>query len=192
MSDNATVEGKMKQLLSLDVNKYTEKKGNLTYLSWANAVAEFIKVYPDFEYGYKSENGLSYFGNEAQGYMVYTWVKAGGITREMWLPVMDNRNKSMMKPTTFNVNTALMRCLTKNLAMFGLGLYIYKGEDLPNLVPTGVKVTDLIEVGFKKGYEAKTIEKSLIRDYGHGMEYISQKEHDEALAKLTALPDKED
>jgi len=191
MSDNATVEGKMKQLLSLDVNKYTEKKGNLTYLSWANAVAEFIKVYPDFEYGYKSENGLSYFGNEAQGYMVYTWVKAGGITREMWLPVMDNRNKSMMKPTTFNVNTALMRCLTKNLAMFGLGLYIYAGEDLPT-VPTGINCTDLIEIGYKKGYDARTIEKSVIKDYGHGLEFISQKEHDEALAKLTALPDKED
>lgn len=68
--------------------------------------------------------------------MVYTTVtindgELGELTREMWLPVMDFKNKSMPNPTTFDINKAVMRCLTKNLSMFGLGLYIYAGEDLP-------------------------------------------------------------
>ena len=123
---------KLQQLLSLDVSEYTEKKGNLTYLSWASAWREFIKVYPEATYTVKKdENGQCWFGNPENGYMVYTTVTADELTHEMWLPVMDNRNKSMMKPDSFAINKTVMRCLTKNLAIFGLGLYIYQGSDLP-------------------------------------------------------------
>lgn len=135
-------------LYSLDVNKYVEKKQGLSYLSWANAWAEFKKIYPDAEYTImKDDNGRCYFGDEQIGYMVYTTVTAGGLTYEMWLPVMDNANKSMKLEaytystrqgektveaiSMFDINKAVMRCLVKNLAMFGLGLYIYAGEDLP-------------------------------------------------------------
>ena len=95
----------------------------------------------------KDENGRCYFGDEQIGYMVYTSVTAGGLTYEMWLPVMDNNNKAMKlnaytyatrsgdksveAVSMFDINKAVMRCLVKNLAMFGLGLYIYAGEDLP-------------------------------------------------------------
>lgn len=139
---------KFEELYSLNVNEKTEKKNGLTYLSWAWAWAEFKKAYPEATYEIvKFENGLPYAYDPNTGYMVYTRVTADGITHEMWLPVMDGGNNAMksepyevstryktidVKPATmFDVNKAIMRCLTKNLAMFGLGLYIYAGEDLP-------------------------------------------------------------
>lgn len=123
---------KLEKLLELNVNNFTEKKNGLTYLSWANAWKEFVKVYPSAKYEIvKNEDGLPTFGNESMGYMVYTTVTVDELTHEMWLPVLDFRNKAVLKPSMFDVNKSVMRCLTKNLAMFGLGLYIYAGEDLP-------------------------------------------------------------
>ena len=119
------------RLNSLNVNDKTEKKGNLTYLSWAWAWAEFKKACPDATYEVVKFDGLPYAHDQKTGYMVYTKVTACGVTHEMWLPVMDSRNRAMLEPTMFDVNKTIMRCLTKNLAMFGLGLYIYAGEDLP-------------------------------------------------------------
>lgn len=142
------IKEKFIELYSLDVNKYVEKKQGLSYLTWSFAWAEFKKVYPDATYEVmKDGNGRCYFGDEEIGYMVYTKVTAGALTYEMWLPVMDNANKSMKLNaytyqtrsgektveaiSMFDINKAVMRCLVKNLAMFGLGLYIYSGEDLP-------------------------------------------------------------
>lgn len=142
------IREKFQELYSLNVNQYVEKKNDLSYLSWSYAWAEFKKIYPDATYEVKKDaEGRCYFGDELFGYMVYTSVTAGGLTYEMWLPVMDGANKAM-KPlaytyqtrygektveamTVFDVNKTVMRCLVKNLAMFGLGLYIYAGEDLP-------------------------------------------------------------
>lgn len=142
------IKEKFAELYSLDVGKYVEKKQGLSYLTWSYAWAEFKKVYPDAVYEVKKdENGRCYFGDAEIGYMVYTSVTAGGLTYEMWLPVMDNANKAMKLSvytyqtrsgeksveaiSMFDINKAVMRCLVKNLAMFGLGLYIYAGEDLP-------------------------------------------------------------
>lgn len=123
---------KLEKLLGLNVNEFTSVKGRLTYLSWSHAWKEFIKVYPDATYEIlKDVNGLPWFGDNEKGYMTFTKVTAEGLTHEMFLPCMDFKNKSMLKPTTFDLNKTIMRCLTKNLAMFGLGLYIYSGEDLP-------------------------------------------------------------
>ena len=141
-------------LNSINVNDYTEKKDTglttLTYLSWSKAWEEVKKIYPGATYEIKrfGENSLPYVFDEKTGYMVFTSVTIEGITHEMWLPVMDGKNKAMKnKPydystrsgkktvdaaTMFDINTSIMRCLTKNLAMFGLGLYIYSGEDIPN------------------------------------------------------------
>lgn len=134
-------------LNNANVNGHTEEKNGLTYLSWAWAWAEVKKAYPDANYTIEKFNGLPYVYDENTGYMVYTTVTIGGITHEMWLPVMDGANKAMKAEpykyttrygektceaaTMFDVNKAIMRCLVKNLAMFGLGLYIYAGEDLP-------------------------------------------------------------
>lgn len=142
------IKEKFQELYSLDVGKYVEKKQGLSYLTWSYAWAEFKKIHPDATYEVnKDELGRCYFGDEQIGYMVYTTVTAGGLSYEMWLPVMDNANKSMKLNaykyqtrsgeksveaiSMFDINKAVMRCLVKNLAMFGLGLYIYAGEDLP-------------------------------------------------------------
>lgn len=139
---------KIEQFLKLNVNEFTEKKKDLTYLSWSHAWAEVLKICPSATYKItKDENGIPYFGNPEVGYMVYTSVTIDDLTHEMFLPVMDGANKAMkleaysyktkygekevVAMTMFDVNKAIMRCLTKNLAMFGLGLYIYAGEDLP-------------------------------------------------------------
>ncbi len=139
---------KFQELYSLNVNQYVEKKQGLSYLTWSYAWAEFKKIYPDAIYEIKKdEAGRCYFGDANIGYMVYTSITAGGLTYEMWLPVMDNNNKAMKlnsytyatrngdksveAVSMFDINKAVMRCLVKNLAMFGLGLYIYAGEDLP-------------------------------------------------------------
>lgn len=147
---------------SLNVNDKCEKRENLTYLSWANAWAEFKKIYPSATYRIikNPTNNLPYFEDPNTGLMVYTEVTADGITHEMWLPVMNSSNKAMrLTPytyqkwdkvnrrtleqtveaaTMFDINKTLMRCLVKNLAMFGLGLYIYAGEDLPE-APTAAE-----------------------------------------------------
>jgi hypothetical protein len=130
------MENKFLDLLSLNVNEKVEKKNGMNYLSWSFAWSEFCKVYPNASYKVlKDANMNCAFGNSEQGYMVYTEVSANGITHEMWLPVMDFKNKSMLAPTTFDINKAVMRCLVKNLAVFGLGLYIYSGSDLPEEAP---------------------------------------------------------
>lgn len=123
--------GKFEEVYAINVNDKTEKKGQLTYLSWAPAWAEFKKIYPDATYKIDQFNGLFCTGNEKVGYMVRTEVTAGEQTYEMWLPVMDMRNNTVLAPKMTEINKTIMRCLTKNLAMFGLGLYIYAGEDLP-------------------------------------------------------------
>ena len=141
-------------LSNLDLSDKCEKRESLTYLSWANAWSEFKSAYPSATYRIlKNENGLPYFSDPDLGIMVFTEVTVDDVTHQMWLPVMDSKNKTMkLQPYTyqvwdnykkayvektvqsasmFDVNKTLMRCLVKNLAMFGLGLYIFQGDDLP-------------------------------------------------------------
>lgn len=142
-----------KTLNQINVNDHTEKKQNLTYLSWAWAWAEFMKVCPSAKYEIKKFDDKPYLYDEKTGYMVFTSITVDDDTKEMWLPVMDNSNKAMKDhpykyqvknwntgqmvdrvceaASMFDINKTLMRCLVKNMAMFGLGLYIYAGEDLP-------------------------------------------------------------
>ena len=143
-------------LNAINVNDKVEKKSNLTYLSWAWAWAEVKKVYPDASYDVITDptTHKPYFYDENLGYMVMTTVSINGHSLDMWLPVMDGANQAMKShsyeystrygvktvdsATMFDINKTLMRCLTKNLAMFGLGLYIYAGEDLPETKETKV------------------------------------------------------
>ena len=124
------------ELMSIDVNDKTEKKGNLTYLSWAFAWGEIKKRYPNANYTVYERMGeygaVNYFTDG-----ITAWVKTGvtinNIEHIEYLPVLDFNNKSipLEKVTSFNVNTAIQRSLTKAIARHGLGLYIYAGEDLP-------------------------------------------------------------
>lgn len=130
------------RLSAINVNEHVEKKDGLTYLSWAWAWSKTKTECPDATYKI-----LETEYDEALGFMCHTTVTIEGETLEMWLPVMNGANKSMKKAsykystkygdktvdaaTTFDINKTIMRCLVKNLAMFGLGIYIYAGEDLP-------------------------------------------------------------
>lgn len=154
-------------LNAINVNEHVEKKNtgkvSLSYLSWSWAWAEVKKKYPNASYEIvKFENGLPYSYDPKTGYMCYTRVTINDITHEMWLPVMDSHNEAMLDHertvktkyseykvpacTMFDVNKTVMRCLTKNLAMFGLGLYIYAGEDLPEEEVDGKIMNTVLEI----------------------------------------------
>ena len=121
------------QLYGINVKDKTEKKGNLTYLSWTWAWAEVKKLHPDAFYTvYENADGLNYH-TDGRTCWVKTGVTVNGIEHIEYLPVMDSRNKSIPLAgiTSFDVNRAIQRSITKACARHGLGLYIYAGEDLP-------------------------------------------------------------
>lgn len=120
-------------LNGINVNGKTEKKGSLTYLSWAWAWGEVKKLFPDATYKiYENANGWNYH-TDGKTCWVKTGVTVNGIEHIEYLPVMDNRNNSIKLDhvTSFDVNKAIQRSLTKAIGRHGLGLYIYAGEDLP-------------------------------------------------------------
>ena len=121
-------------LNSINVSDKIEKKGNLSYLSWAWAWGELKKHYPDASYEVikNKEKDLNYHHDGKTGW-VETEVTVEGHTLPESLPIMNNRNKSIPvgQITSFDVNSSIKRCVTKNIALHGLGLYIYAGEDLP-------------------------------------------------------------
>jgi hypothetical protein len=167
------------ELNALNINGHTEQKKvegkMLTYLSWPWAWAEIKKRFPEASYEvWRNANGLPYTEDPITGYMVTTSVTIGGVTHEMWLPVMDGKNRAMKREpydyttqygkkhveaaTMMDINKTIMRCLVKNLAMFGLGLYIYAGEDLPEAeqgeapaAPVTNSVTKVTEVPRENG-----------------------------------------
>ena len=126
-----TTQSTFMKLYKTDVSKYTEKKGQFSYLSWANAVAELKKACPTARWGVtKSEDGSPFFVTQC-GYFVDVWVEVDGISLSQIHPVLDNRNQSIEQPNAFQINTSLQRALAKCIALHGLGLYIFAGEDLP-------------------------------------------------------------
>lgn len=120
-------------LNQINVNDKTEKKGKLTYLSWAWAWGEVKKLHPDAIYTiYENADGWCYH-TDGRTCWVKTGLTVNGIEHIEYLPVMDARNASipLERVTSFDVNKAIQRSLTKAAARHGLGLYIYAGEDLP-------------------------------------------------------------
>ena len=113
------------ELRKINVNEHTEKKGQLTYLSWAWAVDTLLQHDPSAVWEFPEPK---YFGDTV---MVFCNVTAFGKTMKMQLPVMDNRNNAINNPDARKISDATMRCLAKCIACFGIGLYIYAGEDLP-------------------------------------------------------------
>jgi hypothetical protein len=122
-------------LLKLNVNEHTEKKNGLTYLSWAWAWAEALKADPAASFEVKTflrdqYTEMPYMDINGTG-MVWVTVTMFNKPMTCFLPVMNHRNQPIQNPDAFQVNTAIMRCMTKALALHGLGLYIYSGDDLP-------------------------------------------------------------
>jgi hypothetical protein len=125
------------ELLKINVNEHTEKKNGLSYLSWAWAWAKVLEADPKANYEVKMfphiDNPKLTLPYMDLGGSCFVWVTVYIHSKAMTvqLPVMDYRNKCIPAPNAFDINTSIMRCLVKGIAMHGLGLYIYAGEDLP-------------------------------------------------------------
>ena len=209
---------KFEELLKINVNEHTENKNGLTYLSWTWAWSEFKKQCPKADYEImKFENGLPYVYDENTGYMVFTKATDGNEWKEMWLPVMDGNNKAMLNhpytykvkeykdgkatgnyieknvesATMFDINKTIMRCLVKNIAMFGLGIYIYAGEDLPEGYEISKEEAEKIIVTYGK-HSGKTLKEIADEDKNYLMWMVSQETTKqslkEAISKLLSLP----
>jgi len=113
------------ELRTINVGKNIEKKGNLSYLSWTWAVDTLLQEDPTAHWEFHEPKA---FGDTL---MVFCTVHAVGKSMTMHLPVMDNRNNAVKNPDARKVSDAMMRCLAKCIACFGIGLYIYAGEDVP-------------------------------------------------------------
>ena len=172
-----------------NVNEHTEKKGHLTYLSWSWAWTYMMDHYPDLTvkgHGTTDENGVTrdittYPGGTAS---VCCSVTIGEVKREMWLPVMDYKNKSIANPDSMAINTAKMRCLTKCFGILGLGCYIYAGEDLPtdSVADTIVEAPPKKKAAKKKAPDKKPEAKPEPKENN-----LSEENIDEAIIELKAV-----
>jgi hypothetical protein len=117
------------ELRLINVNEHTEKKGKFTYLSWTWAVDTLLQNDPSATWTF----GDPVYFNESV--MVFCTVTAMGKSMTCQMPVLNNTNKAIPNPNAMDVNTAMMRCLVKTISLFGIGLYIYAGEDLPEEEP---------------------------------------------------------
>jgi len=117
-------------LLKKNVNEHVEKKNGLSYLSWAWAWAEALRADPTATYKVEMFGDKCFMDINGTA-MVFVTATMFGKPMTCQLPVMDYRNKAIPNPDAFAVNTAIMRCMTKALALHGLGMYLYSGEDLP-------------------------------------------------------------
>lgn len=132
MNSNEKLKEIWATLSKINVNDHCEKKNGFTYLSWAWAWGQLMEHYPDAKFGFdkSSDGGEVFLFSDGTG-EVRCHVTVEGYTRSMWLPIMDYKNKAVTNPNARDVNDAKMRCLVKTIALFGLGHYIYAGEDLP-------------------------------------------------------------
>lgn len=170
------------ELNSINVNDKTEKKGNLTYLSWAWAWGEVKKLHPDATYTiYENKDGWNYHTDGR-----FCWVKTGvtvnGIEHIEYLPVMDFKNNSipLEKVTSTDVNKAIQRSLTKAVARHGLGLYIYAGEDLPEIEKEEPKVEKISQ-------KEATILKATLEKKNINIEKLCEQYKAKNLEDLTSL-----
>jgi len=141
-----TYEGVWNTLKEIDCSDHTEKKNGLTYLSWAWAWGIFMDNFPDAKYSFQ-ETETHNDGSQT----VHVTVSIGDVERTMWLPVMNYKNQAIANPSSRDVSDNKMRCLVKCLAMFGLGHYIYAGEDLP---PSSDNEKETIEEAAEQAHES--------------------------------------
>lgn len=128
-------KSKYQRLAAIDCADHIEKKGNFNYLSWAWAWDTLKRECPDATFEKHLFDSVPYMvGPDGYAYVKVS-VTAEGETQAEVFPVLNHSNKPIQNPTSFDVNTALQRCLVKAIAMHGLGLYIYAGEDLPSDSP---------------------------------------------------------
>jgi len=114
----------------INVSQHIERKGNFAYLSWPYAVAQLRQADPTATWNVVRFNGLPFLKTDC-GYFVEVEVTVEGVRLSQIHPVLDSKNRPIEMPSAFDINTSIQRCLVKAIALHGLGLYIYAGEDLP-------------------------------------------------------------
>ncbi|HUT03773.1 MAG TPA: DUF1071 domain-containing protein [bacterium] len=139
------------ELSKINVNAHTEKKGELTYLSWAWAVDQLLQRDPTATWEYRFSDGKPFI-SIGETAMVFCTVNAFQVSRTAQLPVMDHRNKAIINPDSMQLNTAMQRALAKAIALHGIGLYIYAGEDLPAEEPKAA-ISDKQKADWKAGVQ---------------------------------------
>ena len=141
-------ENTFEKLNSVDVSKFTEKKGQFNYLSWAHAVRELLKACPDATWEVhlfdNSDGTKQPYMKNGTGAYVQVSVDVEGVIRTQIHPVLDHKNSPIDSPNSFQINTSIQRCLAKAIALHGLGLYIFAGEDLPEADPINTKQAEEI------------------------------------------------
>ena len=170
-----------KTLSKLDCSKHIEKKGKLSYLSWTWAWQKLMEHYPSSSFEFHANEVL-----EDGSVTVSCTVTVEGIARTMWLPVMDNRNDAIKNPDSRKISDAKMRCLVKCIALHGLGLYIYAGEDLPEQEVEYINEAQLasLKMVFANGHvnEKEFLERAKIAK----IELLEAKRYDGSMAWINA------
>jgi len=170
------------ELRKINVNEFTERKGQLTYLSWTYAVDILLQHDPmaTWEWG-----DIVYFNESA---MVSCSVIALGKTMKMQLPVMDNRNQAIKNPDARKISDSQMRCLAKCIATFGIGLYIYAGSDLPSEA-IDEEIPDMTEsaLGWVDSIKTCTTINELKETYAQAYKFLAKDKS--AVAKISAAKD---
>ncbi|WP_367140235.1 DUF1071 domain-containing protein [Staphylococcus capitis] len=176
MSEKPNFADKFRELNSRDVNAHVEKKQNLNYLSWAYVQQELTKEDPTYEekvieFPYPDSNNENCFVpylKTNEGYMVCVELTVFGVTKREWLPVLDYRNKPVAigsSTAIFDINKATKRCMVKCAAKFGLGNYLYLGEEVPSVNDNDIteleeRINQFVTLSQEKGRDA-TLDKTM-------------------------------
>ncbi|MBM0767914.1 DUF1071 domain-containing protein [Staphylococcus epidermidis] len=176
MSEKPNFADKFRELNSRDVNAHVEKKQNLNYLSWAYVQQELTKEDPTYEekvieFPYPDSNNENFFVpylKTNEGYMVCVELTVFGVTKREWLPVLDYRNKPVTigsATAIFDINKATKRCMVKCAAKFGLGNYLYLGEEVPSVNDNDIteleeRINQFVTLSQEKGRDA-TLDKTM-------------------------------
>ncbi|MDS3993933.1 DUF1071 domain-containing protein [Staphylococcus capitis] len=176
MSEKPNFADKFRELNSRDVNAHVEKKQNLNYLSWAYVQQELTKEDPTYEekvieFPYPDSNNENFFVpylRTNEGYMVCVELTVFGVTKREWLPVLDYRNKPVTigsATAIFDINKAIKRCMVKCAAKFGLGNYLYLGEEVPSANDNDIteleeRINQFVTLSQEKGRDA-TLDKTM-------------------------------
>lgn len=183
-----TTKNYFSKLAQIDCTEHVEKKGRFNYLSWAWAVKKLREVDPTATWEVKRFDGVPYLKTDC-GYFVEVEVTVQGIPLSQIHPILNNQNKPISEPNSFDINTSIQRCLVKAIALHGLGLYIYAGEDLPEVHEEMVTAQQVgaIKLNIKKLATLRKVDEETIKGHLSIKEVaeLTLKQAEEVLKKST-------
>ncbi|PEI42618.1 hypothetical protein CN620_09190 [Bacillus pseudomycoides] len=181
-------ENYFSKLAQIDCSEHVEKKGRFSYLSWAWAVKKLREVDPTATWEVKRFDGVPYLKTDC-GYFVEVEVTVQGLPLSQIHPILNNQNKPIAEPNSFDINTSIQRCLVKAIALHGLGLYIYAGEDLPEIQedPVSSQQVGVIKLNIKKLATLRKVDEDTIKGHLSIAEIteLTKTQADEVIKKLT-------